>query len=137
MKIMTRVSKTILVERGATLDSYCRRELENKKLIEVLILTIPIRVSSMMTAKQKNATKALALMAGCLACSILTVSNPPMMNMNAVSGEKRDRQNSDSGSSESDSSDSGSSESDSSESDCSDGDCSDGDSSEGADQTES
>ena len=55
----------------------------------ILILTIPIMVSNMTTAKQKNATKALALILGCLDCSTLTVSNPPMMNMNAVSGEKR------------------------------------------------
>ena len=55
----------------------------------ILTLTIPIMVSNMTTAKQKNAMKALALMSGCLACSTLTVSNPPMMNMNAVSGEKR------------------------------------------------
>ena len=40
-----------------------------------------------MTAKQKNAMNALACISGCLDCSILTISKPPMMNMNAVSGD--------------------------------------------------
>ena len=41
----------------------------------------------MTTAKQTYAMYADALMSGCLDCSTLTVSNPPMMNMNAVSGD--------------------------------------------------
>ena len=53
-------------------------------------LTIPIIVKKMTIAKQKNATNALALMSGCRDCSTLTVSNPPMMNMNAVSGGEED-----------------------------------------------
>ena len=40
-----------------------------------------------MTAKQKNAMNALACISGYLDCSILTISKPPMMNMNAVSGD--------------------------------------------------
>ena len=52
-------------------------------------LTIPTIVRKTTTAKQKNAKKAFALISGCRDCSNLTVSSPPMMNMNVVSGEKK------------------------------------------------
>ena len=48
-------------------------------------LTIPIKVMKMMTANEKKATNAFALMSGCRFCNTLTRKSPPSINMNAVS----------------------------------------------------
>ena len=47
---------------------------------------MPRSVKKMMTANEKKAMKALALMSGCLFWKIFTSNSPPMMNMKAVSG---------------------------------------------------
>ena len=49
-----------------------------------------MRVMKMMTAKEKKAMKALALMSGCRFWKSFASKSPPMMNMKAVSGESEE-----------------------------------------------